>query len=217
MDIDSHNRQIINCIKCPRLAVYIREVAAVKVKRHRHEEYWGKPIPGFGDPDPEVLIVGLAPAAHGGNRTGRIFTGDSSGDWLFKALYEAGFANQPHSVHANDGMQLQKVFITATVRCAPPDNKPLPEEIKNCSSYLERELIMFTRVKVIVCLGQIAFYQFLKNQKIKKLKFGHLLEYPWNDKVIISSYHPSRQNTQTGKLLWDDWLKVFLRVHELLT
>lgn len=180
-------------------------------------DYWGKPVPGFGDPNAEVLIIGLAPAAHGANRTGRMFTGDSSGDWLYKALYETGFANQPESYSIEDGLKLKNVYITAIGRCAPPQNKPTSEEIKNCSPYLESEIELLKNVKVILCLGGLSFNRFCKLHQLKGLKFSHQGSYPLdNGKVLVSSYHPSRQNTNTGKLKWEDWLRVFVAVRKLI-
>lgn len=218
MSIHELNEQVINCIRCPRLVEYRERVAREKVKRFRNEEYWGRPAPGFGDDDPELLVIGLAPAAHGANRTGRMFTGDSSGDWLYKALYETGFANQPHSYAVNDGLQLMNAYVTASVRCAPPNNKPLPEEIANCRSYLEEEIRLFKRAGVYLTLGQIAFKNVCALFKMKGLKFGHnQLHTLSNGRFLLTSYHPSRQNTQTGFLKWDDWLGVFKRAKELIS
>lgn len=209
--------QIISCTRCKRLAKYIREVAEKKVKRYRDWVYWGKPVPGFGDAHAQVMIIGLAPAAHGANRTGRMFTGDSSGDWLFRALYEAGFANQPTSVDRNDGMRLKNVFIAAIARCAPPDNKPLPQEIENCSRFLEKEMELLKNVKVVICLGQISFNRYCKLNGLKGLAFGHGKKYHLKNGItLLSSYHPSRQNTQTGKLKWEQWVAVFHLTSSLL-
>lgn len=215
-DFKALNHDIIHCVKCPRLAQYIREVAEVKVKRHRNETYWGRPVPGLGDLHAKVLVLGLAPAAHGATRTGRMFTGDASGDWLIKALYETGFANQPTSVHINDGLVLRDIYIASSLRCAPPANKPLRSEILNCREYFLRENQLLTGIKVIITLGKIAFDNYGQMFGLK-LKFGHLLEYKLSDgKTLISSFHPSKQNTQTGRLLWEDWLKVFVSARKMI-
>lgn len=216
MDFEALNSQIINCVKCPRLASYIRTIAAVKVKRHRNETYWGRPVPAIGDKNAEVLMLGLAPAAHGATRTGRMFTGDSSGDWLMKVLYETGFANQPESLSIGDGLKLYNIFITSSLRCAPPANKPLQSEILNCRPYFLTEESMLPNVKVIITMGKIAFDNYCQVHQLK-LKFGHLISYKiGNNKVLISSFHPSKQNTQTGKLKWEDWLKVFQSAKEFI-
>ena len=217
MTLEELQNQIITCRRCPRLVQHREEVARVKVKRFRDQEYWGRPVPAFGDPEPEIVIVGLAPAAHGANRTGRMFTGDSSGDWLYRALYENGFANQPDSTHAGDGLQLNQVFITASIRCAPPQNKPTAEEIRNCRDYLEDELNLFKNVKGFIALGQIAYINLRHVYGLKKQGFGHdrLIDLP-DGKFLLCSYHPSRQNTQTGKLKWDDWNRIFKRAWELV-
>lgn len=215
-DFDALNKEIIHCVKCPRLAAYIREVAIAKVKRHRDEIYWGKPVPGIGDENAKVHVLGLAPAAHGATRTGRMFTGDASGDWLIRALYETGFANQPTSVHKDDGLQLKNIFVSSSLRCAPPGNKPLKSEILNCRTYFIREEALLPNAKVVITLGKIAFDNYCQMHGLK-LKFGHLLTYsiPEN-KVLISSFHPSKQNTQTGKLSWKDWLHVFVLARDIL-
>ncbi len=180
-------------------------------------DYWGKPVPGFGDPMASVLIVGLAPAAHGANRTGRMFTGDSSGDWLFRALYETGFATQAESTSRSDGLELKDAYIVSIARCAPPQNKPTTEEIKICSTFLTRELEYFENAKAIICLGGLAFNQFCRLQNLKGLKFGHGLTYELPDgRKLIASYHPSRQNTNTGKLIWVDWLSIFQMARKLI-
>jgi uracil-DNA glycosylase len=217
MSISHLNNQIIHCTRCPRLVAYREGVALQKVKRFADQQYWGKPVPGFGDETPKVLIVGLAPAAHGANRTGRMFTGDSSGDWLYRALYETGFANRPHSSGLEDGLKLHNVYITASVRCAPPQNKPLPEEIRNCRPYLEEEISNFNQTKVLLALGQIAFKNITLLMNIRGLKFGHNKLYHLKDgRFLLCSYHPSRQNTQTGVLSWTEWMKIFLHVRNLL-
>jgi len=205
-EIEKFQRIVVTCRKCPRLVAYLQEVSKHKPRRYREQDYWSKPLPSFGDPDAQVLIVGLAPAAQGGNRTGRMFTGDRSGEWLFNALYQFGFANQPNSFRRDDGFKLHDAYITATIRCAPPKNKPLPEEIENCRSYFLKELDLLKNVKVFIPLGQIAFTQTLKSLRlhgleIPALAFGHGKVYPLpNGQTIITTYHPSQQNTQTGKL-----------------
>ena len=175
------------------------------------QTYWAKPVPTFGDPKAKLLVIGLAPAANGGNRTGRIFTGDSSGDWLVKALFETGFANKPTSISKDDGLILKDAYLTAAVRCAPPQNKPNPSEISNCSQYLISEIkILEKTIKVIVTLGKIAFDAYCNVCHVKNLKFGHNKIYPMdNDKTLIVSYHPSRRNTNTGTLTWPMWINIF--------
>ncbi len=216
-ELDQINSDIIACTLCPRLIPYIQEVAKTKVRRFKEHEYWGKPVPGFGDPDAKVLIIGLAPAAHGANRTGRMFTGDSSGDWLYRALYETGFATQLKSVSNNDGLELKEVYIVSIARCAPPQNKPSTEEIQNCSVFLKRELGCFDKAAVIICLGGLAFKQFCNLKNLKGLKFGHGNAYQISEnQTLISSYHPSRQNTNTGKLIWVDWLEIFNQARNLI-
>jgi uracil-DNA glycosylase family 4 len=210
------NNKIINCKKCPRLTKYIHNIAKTKVKRFKDENYWGKPLPGFGDPKAELLLIGLAPAAHGGNRTGRMFTGDSSGDWVAKVLFDNGFATKPSSQRADDGFNLINAYITATVRCAPPQNKPLKTEFDNCFSYLKYELTILKNVKVIVCLGRIAFDSCCKLLDIKHNKFAHGRSFEHKNWKIICSYHPSRQNTQTGRLSWSDWNKIFVLARVLV-
>lgn len=215
-EFEAIHHDVIHCVKCPRLVKYIREVAAVKVKRHREEVYWGRPVPGFGDENAQVLVLGLAPAAQGAIRTGRMFTGDASGDWLVRALYETGFANQPTSIHKDDGLMLKDIYITSSLRCAPPANKPLKSEILNCREYFLRENQLLTGTKVVITLGKIAFDNYCQTFGLK-LKFGHLLQYDLEGgKRMISSFHPSKQNTQTGKLLWDDWLQVFRLARKIM-
>ena len=200
--------EIIDCRRCPRLVSYREEVARTKVRRYRDWEYWGRPVPSLGPLGARLLVVGLAPAAHGGNRTGRIFTGDRSGDWLYRALYNFGFSNRPTSTHRGDGLRLIDCYITAAVHCAPPDNKPLPAEFANCRPYLLEELQRLERVRVVVALGMVAFKTYFAARKqlgwmnpAPLPPFGHGLAAPLADGVtIISSYHPSQQNTQTGKL-----------------
>jgi uracil-DNA glycosylase family 4 len=188
---------------------YTRLVGKNKVRRYSNEEYWAKPVTGFGDTDAKLLIIGLAPGAHGANRTGRLFTGDHSGQWLMKALYEIGFSNNPSSISAKDGLFLKNVFITSCLRCAPPSNKPLNSELVNCSNYLVKELEVLKKVKVVITLGHIAFHTYCKINDLKKLQFYHLAKYRINDKHLIVSYHPSRQNTNTQKLTWPMWINVF--------
>ncbi len=211
--LDSLNKEIVACRKCPRLVEWREEVARVKRRAYQNQEYWGKPVPGFGDPKARVLVVGLAPGAHGSNRTGRQFTGDASGGFLFPALYRAGFANQPSAESRSDGLLLKDMYITASGRCAPPANKPSPEELNNCQPYLERELEII-RPKVIVCLGRIAFERVLRIYSVRTpaRKFGHGAAYRLeNGTWVLCSYHPSQQNTLTGKLtveMFDDiWKK----------
>jgi uracil-DNA glycosylase len=192
------------CNQCSRLRKYCQGIAKTKKRSYLEETYWGKPISGFGDPFAQVVIVGLAPAAHGANRTGRIFTGDRSGLWLYRALHKAGFANQPTYERADDGLKLKGVYITCVVKCAPPDNKPLPLEIKKCSSFLEQELKELTAARIYLVLGQIglnALWPILKESAVKKpkLKHGELVELSGN-RAILMSYHPSQQNTFTGRL-----------------
>ena len=213
--LDKLHARIITCQKCPRLVKYVRNVAKVKVKRYRDWEYWSKPLPGFGDPDARLLIIGLAPAAHGGNRTGRMFTGDSSGDWLVRALYENGFANQVSSERKDDGLELKGVYITAILRCAPPENKPTREEIDSCACYLVEELKILKNVNVILALGTLAFNTYTSMHNIRGLKFTHGVFYNLGDITLVVSYHPSRQNTQTGKLKWEEWISVFTKIRDL--
>ena len=214
--LNSLNKKITSCKKCPRLVTYIENISKEKVKRFKNEKYWGKPLPGFGDPKARILIIGLAPAAHGGNRTGRMFTGDSSGDWVAKVLYENNFASQPTSNEKNDGFSLEDVYITAAVRCAPPQNKPLKEEFQNCFNYLENELKLLTNVEIIICLGKIAFDTCCKLLEIKGKIFSHNSSFKFQKWTIICSYHPSRQNTQTGRLTWKQWNDVFSQARKLL-
>ncbi len=202
MDLETLNKEIIACRKCPRLVAWREEVARTKRKAYMDWDYWGKPVPGFGDPKARVLVVGLAPGAHGSNRTGRQFTGDASGSFLFPALYRAGFASQPNATSRDDGLTLRDMYITASGRCAPPDNKPATEELNNCQPYLEREIELL-KPKVIVCLGRIAFERLLRIYSVRNsaFKFGHGASYQLHDGPwIVCSYHPSQQNTSTGKL-----------------
>lgn len=215
--LEKLNREIIACEKCPRLVEWTRRVAEEKVRRYRDQDYWGKAVPSFGDPDADLYIVGLAPGAHGANRTGRMFTGDSSGDWLYKAMYENGFASQPTSESLGDGLVLDNAWITAVAHCAPPLNKLVAAEIRNCADFLSREMELFRSAKVILCLGGIAFKQSCKQLGLKGLKFGHAAEYKLDDgRILIASYHPSQQNTRTGRLLWADWFGIFRRCREII-
>lgn len=200
--LENLTQEIINCRKCPRLVEWREEVARVKRKAYQDQEYWGKPVPGFGDPNASVVVVGLAPGAHGSNRTGRNFTGDASGAFLYPALHRAGFANQPSAVSRDDGLLLKDLYLTASGRCAPPANKPSPEELNNCQPYLERELEIL-KPKVIVCLGRIAFERVLRIYSIRNSawKFCHGALYQMESGIwVLCSYHPSQQNTLTGKL-----------------
>jgi uracil-DNA glycosylase family 4 len=215
--LDELNREVIACTRCPRLVAYREMIAREKRRAFRDCEYWGKPVPGFGDPDARVLALGLAPGAHGSNRTGRPFTGDASGKFMYPVLYEAGFSNQPMAEHRGDGLKLIGLYITAAARCAPPDNKPLPQELANCAPYLERELDGLKKLKVVVALGKIAFdayLNFLKRRGLlpsrKDYVFRHGAKYAMPDgKTLLASYHPSNQNTQTGKLTREMFLAIF--------
>jgi len=223
------NREVIGCTRCPRLVVYRQEVARVKRRAYLGWEYWGKPVPGFGDPDARVLVMGLAPGAHGSNRTGRPFTGDASGNFMYPVLHETGFANQPNATDRNDGLTLKDLYITAAVRCAPPDNKPLPQELAECAIFLDRELNGLQKIKVVVALGKIGFDAYLNYMKRqnphpsaknaegsgtrftkKSYIFKHGAHYRLLDgKVLLASYHPSNQNTQTGKLTRKMLVEIF--------
>ncbi len=210
------NLEILQCTACPRLTEYTREVSRTKTRRFYDQKYHGRPVPGFGDMHAQLLVVGLAPAAHGGNRTGRMFTGDSSADWLMKAMHNNGFASLPTSVSADDGLALHDAYITAAARCAPPQNKPTAGELRNCSNYLEREISLLDNIRVILCLGQISYRTICRILGIRPDKFGHLRTYDHNSITIMTSYHPSRQNTQTGRLTWEMWDAVFARVRVIL-
>jgi uracil-DNA glycosylase family 4 len=205
------SQKAVRCKLCPRLIAHIRGIERTKPKRFENQDYWAKPVPTFGDSKAKLLVIGLAPAAHGGNRTGRIFTGDSSGDWLVRALFETGFANKPFSVSRDDGLILKDVYLTAAARCAPPLNKPTRSEISNCSQYLIAEIkILEKTTKVILALGKVAFDAYCNVCNIKGLKFGHNKIYSIdNDKTLITSYHPSRRNTSTRTLTWEMWINVF--------
>lgn len=209
--------RIVQCECCPRLIAHCRKVAAEKRRAYREWDYWGKPVPGWGDPEAEIVIVGLAPGAHGSNRTGRMFTGDKSGDFLYRALWETGFASQPASTHRGDGLTLHNVWITAAGRCAPPDNKPLPEELRNCFPYVDEELRLLRRIRLLVALGRIAADTCLRLLQLRghvaslaAHPFGHgrLHEFP-HGPGLLCSYHPSQQNTSTGKLTAEMLREVF--------
>ena len=211
--------EVVACGACPRLVEWRRRVAREKRAAYRDEDYWGRPVPGFGDPHATLLIVGLAPAAHGGNRTGRVFTGDRSGDWLFGALYRAGYANQPTSVSLDDGLELKDAYVAAAVRCAPPANKPTVDERETCLPYLRREIELLTDMQVIVVLGQFAYDVMVRELGIRpKPKFGHAVEVgvPGDRELtIVCSFHPSQQNTFTGKLTEKMFDGVFQRSRAL--
>lgn len=216
--------EIISCKECARLVKWREKIAHDKIKRYAEYEYWGKPCPGFGDQNAKLLLIGLAPAAHGGNRTGRLFTGDRSGDWLFRALYKSGFASQPSSTSRRDGMKLIDCYITATCRCAPPQNKLLPSEIHNCRPYLEEELRMLKHLRVIIGLGKIGFDSIVRSYERlgwsiinRKPKFGHNVEYRINDSVVLlGSFHPSQQNTFTGRLTESMFDSIFQKAKTIL-
>ena len=218
------NEEIVACRKCPRLVGYREKVAREKRRAFREWTYWGKPVPGFGDPQAELLILGLAPGAHGSNRTGRMFTGDRSGDFLYAALHKAGFANQPTSLHRDDGLQMRNAYITATIRCAPPGNKPLPEEILNCRGYLERELEIL-QPKAVLALGKIAWDGYLDILKRRGIipsraayAFAHgaEAELPSPSPRLFGAYHPSQQNTQTGRVTQTMYARVLRRIRRFL-
>lgn len=227
-DLSRLARTVVACRLCPRLVRYREQVAREKKREFADWTYWGRPVPGLGTAGAALLVVGLAPAAHGANRTGRMFTGDSSGRWLIRALHRAGFASQPTSEHRDDGLRLRNTYITATVRCAPPGNKPLPQEITNCARYLRRELDLLRRVRVVVALGQVAFARMLALAAERgfdlprpRPRFGHGVSIVLRDRDghalhLLASYHPSRQNTQTGKLTEPMLAAVFSRARGLL-
>jgi len=217
-------RRIIACERCTRLRRYCQEIAREKKRAFRDQTYWGRPVPGYGDARAQLLVVGLAPAAHGGNRTGRVFTGDSSGSWLYEALHHFGFANQPFSTGRDDGLRLSQCYVTAAARCAPPANKPLPSELAHCRSYLATEVALLRDVHVVVLLGRIGFEAWHKAsgwwERIAardRLRFGHGAETRLPDgTTLLCSYHPSRQNTNTGKLTREMWHDVFRRARTLV-
>jgi uracil-DNA glycosylase len=210
-------KEVMACSLCPRLVAWREQTAREKVRRFAHEEYWGKPVPAFGDPEARLLLVGLAPAAHGGNRTGRMFTGDRSGDWLYRALFRAGFAGQPASTSRDDGMVLADCYITAAARCAPPLNTLLPAELSNCRRYLLREITVLNNLRVVIGLGSIGFRAALESLSAlgkatfsKRPSFSHGAEYRSGRISLIASYHPSQQNTFTGRLTERMFNQIFL-------
>lgn len=217
------NQEVVSCRACARLVDHRETVAREKRRAYREWEYWGKPVPGFGDPKARVLILGLAPGAHGSNRTGRPFTGDSSGNFMYPVLHATGFASQPTGTHRGDGLRLHNAYITAAVRCAPPQNKPSPDEIATCSAFLDRELACLKNVRVVVALGKIGFDAYLNYLKRRgeltnksQYVFGHAAEYRMPDgRILLASYHPSNQNTQTGKLTEAMFRKIFQRAAKL--
>jgi uracil-DNA glycosylase family 4 len=226
-------REVITCTRCPRLVAWREEVARTKRRAYRDWDYWGKPVPGFGDRNARLMIVGLAPGAHGSNRTGRMFTGDSSGETLYGALYRADLANQPIAKHRDDGLVLYDTFITAVGRCVPPKNRPKAQELENCRPFLAREMALLDNLEVILALGRIAFKGTLKMLKaqgiaVPRLKFGHGVIHTWetlpssysphgeNALTLLTSYHPSRQNTQTGRLTLEMFDDIFRQVRSLL-
>lgn len=212
------NQKIVACKRCPRLITHCKEVARVKRRAYLDWEYWGKPVPSFGDPEARLLIVGLAPGAHGANRTGRMFTGDKSGDFLYKALYRNGFASQPESRSVDDGLVLKDAWITASAHCAPPDNKPEPDELMNCRRWFQRELKLLKNIRVVVTLGAIGHRSYLevRGEKLTAFPFGHNLLHERLRPPVITSYHPSQQNTSTGRLTQEMLDQVFARAAMLI-
>jgi uracil-DNA glycosylase family 4 len=214
--------EAVACRACARLVEFRERVAREKRRAFRDQPYWGRPLPPFGDPGARLLVVGLAPAAHGGNRTGRFFTGDGSGDWLIRAMHRAGFASQPTSRHRDDGLELLDAYMTAVARCVPPDNRPTPQEIRTCRQWLDRELDLLGNLRVVVALGRIAFDGFLaalraRGVEVGRPAFGHLARYPLPGGIeLIASYHPSQQNTSTGKLTESMLDAVFALARELV-
>jgi uracil-DNA glycosylase family 4 len=223
MDLISFNRQIASCTKCTRLTEHCRAVAITKRRAWNDWQYWGKPVPSFGDPAARLLIVGLAPGAHGANRTGRMFTGDRSGEFLYRSLHRAGFASQPESNSINDGLVLRDAWITASAHCAPPDNKPTPEELRNCRPWLAQEFKHFAHARVIVALGKIAFDTCLsvlkqggQNIKVSDYRFGHRMLHNL-EPALLCSYHPSQQNTSTGRLTQQMLDDIFLDAARIIS
>jgi uracil-DNA glycosylase family 4 len=216
-ELERVNAEVVDCRRCPRLVAWREEVARVKRAAYAGEDYWGRPVPGFGDHDATLHVVGLAPAAHGGNRTGRVFTGDRSGDWVFAALYRAGYANQPTSTHAGDGLTLRGAYVSAAVRCAPPANKPTPSERDACLPYLAREMSALSSVRAVVVLGQFAYHAVARLVGLRpRPRFGHGAEVALGDgRVIVCSYHPSQQNTFTGTLTREMFDAVFTRARQI--
>lgn len=220
------NEEVVECVRCPRLVAFREEIGRIRRRAYRDESYWSRPVPGFGDPEARLLIVGLAPGAHGANRTGRMFTGDRSGEFLYRALWEAGFANQPTSLTRDDGLKLRDAYITAAARCVPPDNKPSREEMLACRSYLAREITLLKRVKVVVALGGIAldaYLSVLQDRSILKsraaFRFAHSAKYRTHEAgpTLLASYHPSQQNTSTGRLTAAMLRDIFVEAKLLLT
>ena len=221
--LQKFEEEITACRKCPRLVAWREEVAITKRKAYQDEDYWGKPVPGFGDPNAKIMIVGLAPGAHGSNRTGRMFTGDGSGDFMYPALYKAGLANQPTALHRGDSLQLKDIFITAICRCVPPQNKPKVDEIKNCLPYLGREIELLPKLQGFVALGRIAFDGIRRMYKMQgidlpKMEFGHnqLNELGEGRPWLLTSYHPSQQNTLTGRLTAEMFNAIWERARGLI-
>src|SRR5262245_48161499 len=220
----SVERAIVACELCPRLRTYCARIAREKKRAFEHETYWGKPVPGYGDPRARLLVVGLAPAAHGGNRTGRVFTGDSSGNWLYGALHQFGFSNQPDSSGRDDGLVLTDCYVSAAARCAPPANKPTPAEFENCRDYLESEIRLLADVRVTLTLGHLAHGRWLRAAgwwdrlaPSERPRFAHGAEHALPDgRLLMCAYHPSRQNTNTGRLTRAMWLATFRRARTLL-
>lgn len=222
--LDAINRAIVECRRCPRLIAHCRAVAAKRKREFNDWDYWGKPVPGFGDPGARLVIVGLAPAAHGANRTGRMFTGDSSGDWLYEALHRYGFASQAESTCLDDGLELTDCYITASARCAPPGNKPSADELASCRPFLETDLALLRRTAVVLLLGRIAWRHWLEASGWwarlpvgERPPFGHgqTTEMP-DGRTVLCSYHPSRQNTNTGRLTRAMWYDVFRKIRSLI-
>jgi uracil-DNA glycosylase family 4 len=219
------NQEIISCFRCPRLVAHREEIGRVQRRAYRGQQYWSRPVPGFGDPKARLLIVGLAPGAHGANRTGRMFTGDRSGEFLYRALWQTGFANQPTSVSRHDGLLLHDAYITATIRCVPPDNKPARQEILNCRPYLVREIALLHNVRLVVPLGGIGLDSYLsvlqdagKIQSRARFRFAHGAQFTTHEggPLVLASYHPSQQNTSTGKLTAAMLRDIFLRARQML-
>lgn len=221
--LDALNEQIVNCERCPRLRAHCSEVARVRRPAYTQWEYWGRPVPSFGDPNARVLALGLAPGAHGSNRTGRPFTGDGSGDFLYPVLHEARFASQPNAHSRDDGMVLTGIWITSVARCAPPGNKPTPEELRNCAPWVDQEMALLKHLRVVVCLGKIAWDGFLAHlltagviARRSEYTFSHAAEYILpNGLHLLGSYHPSLRNTNTGRLNRTMFTRVFVRAREL--
>ena len=226
--LDAFNQRVVGCQRCPRLRSYCQQIGETKRRAYLHWEYWARPVPSFGDPAARVLIVGLAPGAHGSNRTGRPFTGDGSGEFLYPVLHKVGFASQPTAHSREDDLKLHDLWITAVVRCAPPDNKPLPEELQNCAPHLDEEIALLGQVRVVVCLGRIAFDAYTAHlvrtgrmESRRGLRFAHGAEYAIPGDAIprgihlLATYHPSLQNTNTGRLTKAMFLRIFRRAKEL--